>query len=361
MPADTQDKSSLLTITELHSIIKDVLNRDQTIIFANDVDLTVSTSGISGEDDPRRIKIHNVCGKALASLEKAKHYVGFISNRAGHEIAAMAAESDIEHATIIGTYGHEIFYLRKHHPALGFAVIADRFHPYADTISDVLSKLQERTYAYLSVKYHPTRESNKEIKTKKGAIILQQKGNCTLFPFGLANVYNFNLVDPDIRKPVIDFMQETFYELMRQHMQRFPIWTAALLSIWGIVKDQQDPSSPDRYSLSFEPLIKQGKYDGMLALLQTVDKLAKKDKHRIGLILYAGDSSTDAEAMLAADKMTKIISSVQGDNESNSIESLGIWVKANGDEPRVRQRADIIVKGPDGYAELLNSITKLFQ
>jgi hypothetical protein len=336
---------------------KEIVGRNEKIMVINDVDLTVSSGGANGEDDPRKTKLHPVSAKALAKIEASGHLVGFVSNRPGGQVARMAKEAGIEHPTIIGTFGLELFKGDAKHPNQGIAYIDERFHHMAYPITDILSQLRSNVLAMTGQQDKAGKDVEVEIPTNDGPIILERKGLCDLFPEGLAAGYNFNLVDPGFRTGIIAPMQEQYENIMKQLMREN--YTLAMLfgTTWGMTKNTNPPQLPGRYSLGFEPIIKQGKGYGVLRLLKEVQTNLQEGE-KIGLITFAGDSDADAEGMSAA---RRAVMTHNQDPLHIPSYSWGIWVKPQHDQPQVKKQADIDVDGPDGYAELLVKLSNIVE
>lgn len=344
--------SGNMSLEELLSLTQEALERGEKIIIANDIDLTISNGGVDGEDDPRKTRLHPKAAKALKEMEKHGQYIGVISNRSGWQVAGMLMEADIKHAEVIGTFGIEQFILNPKSPHRGAAIIDERFQVYSEPVTLFLRSMRLFLLDKLEQKESTKLHVEVEIPTQNGPIILERKGLCDTFPEGLAAGYNFNLVSPSVRTELVKHMQQHFSALTADAMIHHPVRTMALLNVWRMNHDH-DPDESGRYSLKFEPHIKQVKGYGMEHLLRGLRERID-DEVKIGLIIFAGDDNADAEAMRVA---ANAVAFYNKDLISHRpIQSVGIWVKPQEDKPTVHEQADMIVDGPDGYAEVLEAM-----
>lgn len=335
---------------ELLVTAKAVLERGETIVVINDLDLTISTGGVTGEDDPRKTAIYPDSAKALRQIENSGHKIGFISNRAGSQIERMTQDSDIKHPSIIGTYGFETYSADTHK-----SIIDDRFLPYAQDITKLLSTIESYVLEYTNHKEVVISGSEIAIPFEADEIILERKGTCELFPNGLAALYNLNLIKPDKRADFVEAIEGKYKEEVSLIMKTHHLLATALTRIWGINPEARLPSTPGRYTLKFEPLLKQSKAYGMVNLLNSIRENLPA-KQRIGLITYAGDSDQDAYAMKALKQIVKF------HNEDyiahTPIHAFNIWVKPDHLEKDAKREAEIITDGVKGYAEILTKLAK---
>jgi hypothetical protein len=340
---------------EVIALAKEALEQGLLIEVDNDVDRTISSAGVNGENDPRDTKLHPIAGAALADIDRAGHFVGFISNRAADDVAAMAIDAGIKHAVLNCTHGYESKVLDIDHPELNRSVIAERFQPYADTITACLEKLQRTVYRSLKLPYEQNMACNVEIPTRGGPIILQQKGVCPEFPLALANVFNFNLVSPDVRTPIIHALTETYGKYKEQLQHKHPLEAAMLEELWGQSVDDWNPAEPGRFSTAYVPLKQSAKREGLFDLYRvTSQKAAAQGKH-IGLIIYGGDDEADAEPMRAAARIASYQNTIlqKTNRDLPLLRSVGVWVRPDKDKPHVRQQANIVMNGQEEYAALL--------
>lgn len=354
MPDLLLDHTSQITKLDpakLFETAKAVLDRGEVIVVINDLDLTVSTGGITGEDDPRKTAIYPDSAKALRQIGNAGHKIGFISNRAGSQIGRMTQDSDIKHPSIIGTYGFETYSTDTHK-----SIIDDRFLPYAKDITKLLNIIESFVLTYTDNDKLTISGPESAIPFESEEIILERKGICELFPNGLAALYNLNLIKPHKRAELVEAIEGKYKEEISQIMKTHHLLATALTRIWGINPDVNKPSIPGRYTLKFEPLLKQSKAYGMVNLLNNIRKNLP-EKQRIGFITYAGDSDQDAYAMKALKQIVKF------HNEDyiahTPIHAFNIWVKPDHIEKDARREADIIAEGVEGYAEILTELTKI--
>jgi hypothetical protein len=344
-------------IDALLDTAKEIVGRKEKILLINDVDLTVSSGGLLGEDDPRKTKLHPVSGQALAKIEAYGHPIGFVSNRSGRQVARMAKEAGIEHPTIIGTFGLELFKADTNNLSQGTACIDERLQHMAYPVTYILNQLRNNIFAMVGQKDYAGSDIEVEIPTSGGPIILERKGLCYLFPEGLSASYNFNFVDPQVRAEIISPIKEEFENIMKQLMRENYTQAMLFMTNWGMTHTNNSPELPGRYSVGFEPVIKQGKGYGARRLIKEVRASLKEDEN-IGLITFAGDSDSDAEGMLAARKAVM----VHNEDVLHSPSYFwGIWVKPQEDQSLIRKQADIIADGPDDYAELLVKLSAIVE
>lgn len=322
-----------------------VVERRDIIVCGNDIDLTLSAGTRQGEDDPRKTAIREDTGAALRALEAHGHIVGIITNRSGRQAARLLAERGIQAAEIVGTYGMEVFHADASDPDLGTATVDARFAPYARPITTVLRAVREGLYRELGRPDEPGRAVEVEIPTATGPLLLERKAVCAAFPEGLAHVYNFNLVaDKRERARYVARLEEGY-----QAAARDAFAGTDSRPIWGVAPPETTPRD-DRYSWAMEPLIAQGKGYGMTALIRAARRRLSAAQC-IGMVTFAGDSNADGEAMRGARLIAACARREQG---RERLRTLGIWVRPEGkDAPVARERADIAVDGPEGYARFL--------
>ena len=346
---NSSNKTLKLDPLELLVTAKAVLNRGETIVIINDIDLTVSTGGITGEDDPRKTTIYPKSAKALSQIESLGHKIGFISNRGGSQIGRMTKAAGIKDPSIIGTYGFETY--KADHTS----IIDDRFLPYSEDITKLLSTIELFVLDYTNQKELIIQGSETAIPFESDQIILERKGICEQFPKGIAALYNLNLINPNLRTKLVSATEEKYKEEIGLIMKTHHLLATALTRIWGINQDIQKPTQPGRFTLKFEPLLKQSKAYGMVNLLNNI-RNNMQDNQRVGLIIYAGDSDQDAYAMKALKQIVKF------HNEDyiahTPIHAFNFWVKPDHIEKDAMREADIITEGVDGYAETLTELAK---
>lgn len=339
-----------IDVEKLLAIAQAVVSRGEIIAVINDIDLTVSSGGIRGEDDPRKTTIYFKSAKALREIEHHGHKIGFISNRSGSQIARMSRDADIKNPSIIGTYGFETYLINSHK-----SIIDDRFLPYAADISNLLASLESFVLEYTGHNKLISPGPEAAIPYDSDDIVLERKGVCEQFPNGLAALYNLNLINPEKREDLAQAIEEKYKSEISKIMQSQHMLATALLRIWGLNKERTRASTPGRYSIKFEPLLKQSKAYGMVNLLNSI-RNNLPDKQRIGMITYAGDSDQDAQAMLALKQIVKF------HNEDyiahNPIHAYNICVKPDHMEKDAYRESDLIVEGVEGYAEVLEELAK---
>jgi hypothetical protein len=354
MPHEQEQKERKLEPEEILTLVKETVQRQEKIVCGNDVDLTISDGGTTGLDDPRKTEFLPKSGKALADLEKNGQLVGFISNRGGSDVARIAVAAGLQRPTIIGTFGFETFYVNAAAPTLGVSQIDERFEPYNDPVNLILQHMHAVTLDFAGQQFSKEHFENREIPTAYGPIILDVKGQSDLFHYGLAEGFNLNFVEPNARKALVTTMKEAYPSALKAAMHRHTLASMVLHKTWGMELDPWEPDKPGRYSIAFTPKIKQGKAYGMTHLLRGM-RQSMSPQDRVGLVLFAGDDNPDAEAMRAASMAAKIHNR---DPFDLPVQSLGVWVKPAVDKPAVHKQCDIIVDGPNGYAELLTEIAE---
>jgi len=323
--------------------------RGGVIVLGNDIDLTLSTGGPQGEDDPRRTAIRPDTGAALRALEARGHIIGIVTNRSGRQAARMLAERGVRAAEIVGTYGLETFHADTLVPSLGVATVDARFAPYAETITTILRGVRETVYADIGLHEDLGNAVEVEAATAAGPLLIERKAVCDAFPEGLAHVYNVNLIaDRPYRARLLARAEQRYRALAAQSLAGQPLGR-----IWGLLPPDPPGATPHdaRFSWTLGPSISRGKAGGMIALLR-VARRRVADPARIEMVTFAGDSDADAAAMRAA----HLVATVAG---RERVRALGVWVRAMGiDAPLAEREADITVDGPDGYARLLADLAR---
>jgi len=323
--------------------------RGGVIVLGNDIDLTLSTGGPQGEDDPRRTAIRTDSGAALRALEARGHIIGIVTNRSGRQAARMLAEQGVRAAEIVGTYGLETFHADVSAPSLGVATVDARFAPYAAAITSILRGVRETVYADIGLHEDPGNAVEIEAPTQAGPLLIERKAVCDAFPEGLAHVYNVNLiVDRPYRARLLARAEQRYHALAAGSLAGRPLGR-----IWGLLPPDPPSATPQdtRFSWTLGPSIARGKAAGMIALLRATRRRVA-DPARIGMVTFAGDSDADAAAMRAA----HLVAMVAG---RTRVRAFGVWVRAMGiNAPLTQREADITVDGTNGYACLLDDLVR---
>ena len=323
--------------------------RGGVIVLGNDIDLTLSTGGPQGEDDPRRTAIRPDSGAALRALEARGHIIGIVTNRSGWQAARMLAERGVCAAEIVGTYGLETFHADASAPSLGVATVDARFAPYAQAITSILRGVREAVYADIGLHEDPGNAVEIATYTPMGPLLIERKAVCDAFPEGLAHVYNVNLIaDRPYRARLLARAELRYRVLAAESLAGRPLGR-----IWGLLPPDPPGATPHdaRFSWTLGPSIARGKAAGMIALLRAARRRVAHPA-RIGLVTFAGDSDADAAAMRAA----HLVAMVAGQGR---VRALGVWVcPVEGGAPLTQREADIAVDGTDGYARLLADLAR---
>lgn len=343
--------SPRLTTQELYSFAKKTLATKRKILLINDIDATLTEP----TDDPTKTRIVAQSGMALATLQQQGHSIGALTNRAGKDAASMLQAAGITTAYVVGTYGYEQFHFESALPSLGTSHIADRYAFYNEQITSILHLIRKTLCENVQVEHHIGDAIHQEIDTKHGVIIIERKGVCAEFPEGLAAVYNLNLLSPDKQNEVSKQLEDLFANEQKKLYSESYQLALALFHVWGKHSLPQTTQYPTHLSVGFEPLIKEGKGYGvhqLIALMhETTGTTSLSD---IGLIVMAGDSNADAEAMKAIEHIAEHTNHHHPDTPP--LHAVGIWVKPAEAEPAIEAEANIIVDGPRGYAELLTEL-----
>src|SRR5436853_3149290 len=245
----------------------EVVRRGDYIIFANDFDGTLD---LQVEADPRKSRVNPESAQALKHMKEDGHEVGIISNRGGAQIARLLAEVGLDSATIIGTYGHEVFKEDIAHPERGVAIIHRRFHLHKELIADALSGARGELFRTLQLPDQIGRQIEVEISTPDGTIVLERKGVCDNFPEGLAQLYHFRQVQADKRKCYMTMLTNHYYTWFEQLKQQSSQQAQALKQMWGQVT-YENPET-QQYGVMYEPREKLGKAHGLFELLHAIQE-----------------------------------------------------------------------------------------
>lgn len=346
---ERNDQTDNMRSGELVSVVKEVISRGDVIIIVNDIDQTVA---LGTEDDPRKTEIHPRIACSLRLIQDAGHIIGFNSNRSGIEIAAMSTKAGILNPLIIGSYGLELFEIDKQNPTNGVATIDERFMLYSEPVTETLRHLRQGLYGTLGLKVPEDNGLYQEIPTTGGMVILERKGICNTFPEGIAHGYNMNAVTPEVRAELVEVLDKEYEDLIRKGLERSYMETMSLQNVWHLNKDSWPPTQKGRYSWKVEPDRKiRPKAHGMMCIIREAQQ--RLNGKNIGLIITAGDDNSDADAMQVA---ARLVNFQQKASELAPAMAAGVWVNPGEDKQAAREKADIIVTGVDGYAQLLETI-----
>lgn len=334
--------------------IKEAVSKNELMLIINDIDLTISTGGSNGELDPRNTYYNDASAQALAEIEKKGHILGFITNRSGQQVVRMNKKAGINKSIIVGTYGYELFKSDLNHPTSGESFIDESIEIYRPEISHILTALRENLFRRLKLSKDIFEETEVEIKTLHGSIILERKGVNSDYPEGLAAVYNFNLVESGVRSEIAAGMlsdYENMFKLLISENYRLGLM---LKHIWGHLPAEESPEKPGKFSLRFEPLNKKSKIIGMRKIFAEVKNLLPENQH-IGTIIMAGDSDEDFEAVIEA----KHLVNGQYSNGFKKPQVYGIWVKPPEYQELASHTADFYVNGIDEYSGFLTDLAAI--
>jgi hypothetical protein len=81
-----------------------------------------------------------------------------------------------------------------------------------------------------------------------------------------------------------------------------------------------------------------------------IEKVEHDLQKEVGLVIYSGDSNPDAEAIKEAKKIEQ--------ERKNSFHAVGIWVNGPALQNEIAEVADIHVKNPSQYADILQRIAQ---
>ncbi len=336
-----------LTASDLFSLAKQTRAADKKILIINDIDATLTES----TDDPTKTQIVPRSGTALVALQQQGHLIGALTNRAGRDAAKMFNAVGMTKTYIVGTYGYERFYFDSSLPSLGRSQIGDRYSVYNEQITTILHTMRVSLCETFHAEQAIGDATNQEITTSAGVIVVERKGVCEEFPEGLAAVYNLNLLNPAGQIEVSKQLNDIFAKEQKKLYDASYQLAFALSHVWGQRTMPWTVQQPTHLSVDFEPLIKEGKGYGVHQLLSLIQESTASTKlEDIGLIIMAGDSNADAEAIKAIEHLAE---HRNHHSHTPTLHAVGIWVQPAEPEPAIEAEANIIVNGPQGYAELL--------
>lgn len=346
------EKQQITSPEKLFTAIKETLQKGQRIAIINDFDDTVSSDGPSKGDNPFDRVMHAEAGQALAAIENSGGIIGAISNRSGEQIAGRYYQAGIKKPFIVGTYGFEVYQPDTANPNIGKSVIDARFNPFRKPITLILSEVKKGLLTEMDATVSKTDTPEVTISTPVGPIYLENKGLNREFTEGIAQVYNLNHINPQVRTRIVERIKESYSIALDEILQQNAINVDVFKRTWGMSESNNSPDQPGRYSISIEPLVRQGKAYGMTRLLRAVQNSSLYPEP-IGLIMYGGDANADAEAMRAGKLLERYA--------KGRVKSVGVWVYPNHEQAHVRHASDMVISGVDAYARTLQELSSVIK
>lgn len=323
-------------------LVESVHRAGQVIVWVDDIDLTVSTGGKKGFNDPRLTGIYPRSAASLQAQAKAGHEVCFLTNRSGEQVERMLKDAGIGDALVVGSYGYELRMIHTKSPAQSQSTILSPYPQHASFITWVLQNMLMEFCDHLGADWTMLSGCEVELPTSDGPIILERKGG--QYPQGIAHVYNFNLVDPEVRVPLIEALTGTYWRLVNEERARIGTETLEIEDFWGLSVDAH-PELPGRISLKVEPRSPRGKGDGMRTVLKEVSRKTRKP---IGLVVMADDSNVGAGAIHEARSL----------GIHAGFQTVGVWVNPGTEQREMAEASAVHVDGVEGYAQLLELMAK---
>lgn len=341
----------------LYIAVEATIQSGRRVAFFNDFDKTVSQDGPSGGENPFDTILDPDAGNALREISNAGGIIGAISNRSGGQIAARYQDAGIDNPFDIGTYGFE-----KYNPLTHVSIVDNRFQPYHKIITQTLQGVRMGLLETINPKLSEMNTQFVEVTlpTPYGPIYLENKALNARFSDdpharlteGLAQVYNFNRVNPEYRAHLVQTMHQLFTKSLEQALQNndSDIDQSKVMQLWGIAKTNDDPAKPGRYSFSIEPRSKLGKGFGFTQLFRTMEESGILQGKRIGLAIIADDA--DPGAMHAS----RLLESIT----HGEIKTANVFVDPDPDKANNRMQAtsDIRVVGVNEFASVLQGISE---
>jgi hypothetical protein len=346
-----------LDLSQALEKVDSVLDAGLAIEVIGDFDQSQTNAGIQWTNDPRAVDFHPAIARATKILLDNGHYAAINTKRGGSDVGEKALKAGIHGLIVIGCGGNEEW-------KDGTSIITDRFQPYKELITEILDDMRGAIAEDLKLKAPwDNKDHTIVIPTEGGPIYLQLKGVCEEFPWGLENNFNLNNVEPGLRKVLVPAMRHRFESSMTRIIRREHSLGLLLHNVWGMASDRKDPGEEGLFSQSFEALVRTSKGDGFNRAHELIAAKAKQDGRQTGLVVTVDDDDAGAPMMDEATKLS-LKSRVRRSGKERVtpvIDVLNFWANPGRDKIEVRQSANIIVDGPNGFAEFMHEVGKKVQ
>jgi trehalose-6-phosphatase len=321
-----------MTIEELQNLVQDVKKQNKIILSGYDFDSTISDDHYN----PFENVLDNDCAVALKRLYKSGVKLVVISNRPGRFINETFKRHGIEELDGRYTYGYEKLHMEN---GQYFVQIDERFGKYTKHITSVLRDVLINFVPDFSLPPDPTAAEH-ILHIKGEPVYLETKGRgAEGYPFGFAQVWNFNDVSPQQRGDLVFHFKQVYTEAIEKLNDH------ELEKVWGMTFSGEAPDKPGRFSIGLEPVLKEGKAYGMKKILESFENL--------GLVMFAGDHNQDSYAMQVAYDLEK--------ESQGKVKGIGIYVKDDLSQTDVQKIASIQVDGVKEHAVLMNKLADVLE